>query len=86
MEHAALGYRYAGFKLPGEEQATRGFLFKDNCFLPIDVGFEFDEKELLVFDEKLNSSKVRDEFYPEINEVPAVAAAAASGRRYLSRY
>lgn len=75
MEHRALGYQYAGFKLPGEEQASRGFLFKSNCVLPIDVGFEFDQKELLVFDKELNSSKVRDDFYPEISEVPAVAAA-----------
>lgn len=76
MEHRALGYRYAGFKIPGEAQATRGFLFKDNCGVVIDVGFEFDEKELLIFDERLNSSRVRDDFYPQINEVPAVAAAA----------
>ena len=75
MEHAALGYRYAGFKLPGEEKATRGFLFKDNCALPIDNGFEFDQDELLIYDENLRSSRVRDDFYPSFDAVPDVAAA-----------
>lgn len=75
MEHRALGYSYAGYKLAGEDKATRGFLFKPNCILPIDIGFEFDEKELLVFDEKLRSSRVKDDFYPPINAVPDVAAA-----------
>jgi len=75
-EHRALGYRYAMFKLPGEDKATRGFLFKRNCGLPIDEGFEFDEKELIIYDERLRSSRVKDEFYPPIDEVPEFAAAA----------
>ena len=70
MEMRALGYLYAMFKLPGQDTATRGFAFKKNCALNIDNGFEFDEKELLIYDEQLKSSKVRDEFYPQIPEVP----------------
>ena len=75
MEMRALGYLYAMYKNPGETVATKGFGFKPNCVLPIDNGFEFDPKELLVFDEHLNSSRVRDEFYPKVPEVPPVAAA-----------
>ena len=75
MEMRALGYLYAKYKLPGEDVATRGFAFKKNCALDIDNGFEFDEKELLVFDEQLRSSRVRDDFYPEIPEVSEHVAA-----------
>ena len=75
MEHAALGYQYAGYKLAGEEKATRGFLFKSNCALPIDVGFEFDPKHLIEYDQELRSSRVKDDFYPPINEVPSLSAA-----------
>ena len=72
MEHRALGYLYAMYKLPGESTATRGFLFKKHCALPIDNGFQFDEKELIIYDEPLRSSRVRDDFYPQVNEVPSV--------------
>jgi len=76
-ELADLGYSYAFYKLPGEEKATRGFIFKPrNCVLEIDQGFEFDEKNYLVYDPAFKSTRLRDEFYFPINEVPAVAAAA----------
>ena len=75
MEHRALGYMYAAFKNPGEDQATKGFLFKKDCALPIDVGFEFDPKHTIEYDQKLKSSRVKDDFYPAIDEVPALAAA-----------
>ena len=75
MDMRALGYLYAKYKTPGETVATKGFAFKPQCVLDIDNGFEFDDKELLVFDEHLNSSRVKDDFYPQIPEVPPVAAA-----------
>ena len=74
VEHRALGYLYAGYKLPGEDTITRGFIFKKNAYLPIDNGFEFDEKELLEFDASLNQSKLKACFYPSVPEVPPVAA------------
>jgi hypothetical protein len=45
--HRHLGYMYAGYKYLGEDSVKRGFLFKKNCMLPIDDGFEFDEHEIL---------------------------------------
>lgn len=74
VEHRALGYLYAGFKLPGEEIVSRGFIFKKNSYLPIDNGFEFDEKELLEYDASLKQSKLKACFYPAVPEVPPVAA------------
>ena len=74
VEHRALGYLYAGFKLPGEETISRGFIFKKNSYLPIDNGFEFDEKELLEYDASLKQSKLKACFYPAVPEVPPVAA------------
>ena len=74
VEHRALGYLYAGFKLPGEEIISRGFIFKKNSYLPIDNGFEFDEKELLEYDASLKQSKLKACFYPAVPEVPPVAA------------
>ena len=73
-ELAALGYMYAGYKTPSEDKVTRGFIYKPQTVLPIDVGFEFDES-IIVFDQTFKASKLRDEFYPALDEVPPVAAA-----------
>jgi hypothetical protein len=73
-ELAALGYMYAGYKLPGEDTVTRGFLFKPHTVLPIDVGFEFEEN-IIAYNQALKSSQLRDQFYPALDEVPSVAAA-----------
>lgn len=74
MEMRALGYQYAMYKLPGEEKATRGFGFKKDCVLDIDIGFTFDEDATLIFNGDLHSTVIRDEFYPEKPEVPPIAA------------
>ena len=45
--HRHLGYTYAKYKYLHEEECKRGFIFKRDCYLPIDEGFEFDENEIL---------------------------------------
>jgi hypothetical protein len=45
--HRHLGYMYAGYKYDWEDSVKRGFLFKKDCFLPIDEGFCFDEHEVI---------------------------------------
>lgn len=78
MEMRALGYLYAMYKLPGETTATRGFAFKKHCAFEIDNGFQFDEKELLTFDENLRSSRVKDDFYPSLDDMSGITASGVS--------
>ena len=44
--HRHLGYTYAQYKYINDDK-KRGFIFKKDCYLPIDEGFEFDENEIL---------------------------------------
>jgi hypothetical protein len=77
------GYRHASFKRTNDPytQTNLSFLFFDGSALPIDSGFTFIERDILSFNEELNCTTLRSEFYPEDFQMSRIASARSQGTR-----